>query len=97
MTGRYILSPRAQRDIDEIWDYTAKRWGVDQAEIYTRQLGHDVEAVAAQPAIGRACPELRTGYYRFPSGGHVLFYRRIEGGIEIVRVLHARMDFAQHI
>lgn len=97
MTGRYILSARAQRDIDEIWDYTAKRWSIDQAEIYTRQLGQDIEAVAAQPTIGRACPEVRAGYYRYPSGSHVLFYRRIEGGVDIVRILHARMDFAQHI
>jgi plasmid stabilization system protein ParE len=34
MTGGYILSPRAQRDMVEIWDYTAENWGDDQAESY---------------------------------------------------------------
>lgn len=97
MTGRVILSPRAQRDIDEIWDYTAKHWSIDQAEIYTRQLWQDIAAVAALPTIGRACPEVRAGYYRYPSGAHFLFYRRIDGGVDIVRILHERMDFAQHI
>ena len=29
---RAALSPRAQADLDEIWDFTAKRWGLDQAE-----------------------------------------------------------------
>jgi len=96
MTGRYVLSPLAQRDLDEIWNYTAQRWSIDQAEIYTRQLGQDIETVAAQPEIGRACPEVRAGYYKYPSGSHVLFYRRIEGGVDIVRILHARMDFARH-
>ena len=97
MTDRYILSPRAQRDIDEIWDYTATRWSIDQAEIYTRQLWQDIAAVAALPTIGRACSEVRDGYYRYPSGSHFLFYRRIHGGVDIVRILHERMDFAQHI
>lgn len=30
MTG-YILSPGAKGDIREIWDYSARNWGADQA------------------------------------------------------------------
>jgi toxin ParE1/3/4 len=56
MTGRYVLSPRAQLDLDEIWSYTESRWGIDQAEIYTRQLWQHVKIIAAQPTRGRACP-----------------------------------------
>lgn len=97
MSGGYVLSPRAQRDLDEIWDHTAKVWGIDQAELYTRQLWRHIQAVAAQPTIGRPCPEIRGGYHKFPSGSHVLFYRPIDGGIDIVRILHERMDFARHI
>jgi toxin ParE1/3/4 len=70
--------------------------GPDQAELYLREIGQRVEAVAAQPTIGRACPELRAGYYRYPSGSHVLFYRVTSEGIDIVRVLHERIDFSRH-
>jgi len=28
---RFALSPRAQADLDEIWDYSATRWGVLQS------------------------------------------------------------------
>jgi toxin ParE1/3/4 len=73
MTG-YILSPRAQVDLDKIWDHTAERWGIDQAEFYIRQLWQHIEAVAAQPIIGRACPEVRAGYYKYRSGSYFLFY-----------------------
>jgi hypothetical protein len=38
MTGHFVLSPRAQADLDDIWDYTADRWGLDQAETYTRDI-----------------------------------------------------------
>ena len=37
MSGQFALTPRAQTDLDEIWDYTVDRWGFDQAETYTRQ------------------------------------------------------------
>ncbi|MSP00179.1 MAG: type II toxin-antitoxin system RelE/ParE family toxin [Acetobacteraceae bacterium] len=96
MTGRYTISPRARRDIEEIWAHTGKHWGTDQAEFYTRQIGRDIARVAEQPAIGRACPEVRAGYRKYPSGSHVLFYRLIEGGIDVVRILHERMDFGRH-
>jgi toxin ParE1/3/4 len=30
-------------------------------------------------------------------GAHVLFYRLIADGIDIVRILHERMDYHRHI
>jgi toxin ParE1/3/4 len=97
MTGRFVLTPRAQTDLDEIWDYTVARWGLDQAETYTRQLWECIRAVAARPSIGRECADLRPGYYQLSSGSHVLFYRLIADGIDIVRILHERMDYHRHI
>ena len=97
MKGRFTLSPRAQNDLDDIWIYTVTRWGIAQAEFYTRQIGSDIATVAAQPALGRVCSEVRAGYYKYPSGSHVLFYRVIEDGVDIVRILHERMDFAGHV
>ena len=61
---------RAQGDLSDIWDHTANRWGIDQAETYTRQLGVHVAMVAGNPALGRACPDVRMGYYKFQSGTH---------------------------
>jgi toxin ParE1/3/4 len=97
MIGRHVLTLRALRDLETIWDDTAERWGHHQAEDYIRQLWRHIELVAARPDLGRSCPEIRTGYSKFPSGSHVLFYRRSPDGIVIVRILHERMDFIQHI
>jgi len=58
MTGRYVVSPRAQSDIDDIWSYTESRWGIDQAEKYTRQLWQHIKAIAARPTSGRACLQI---------------------------------------
>jgi toxin ParE1/3/4 len=58
----YVLSPRAQRDIDDIWEYTLAHWNVRQAEIYLRQIQRAIETVAAEPKIARACDDIRPGY-----------------------------------
>jgi toxin ParE1/3/4 len=97
MKGRFVLSPRAEADLEEIWDYTAERWGLDQAETYARQLWADITTVAARPLIGRPCPDVRVGYYKYPSGSHILFYRLIPNGIDVVRILHERMDHERQL
>ena len=36
-------------------------------------------------------------YRKYGAGSHVLFYRSVKAGIDIVRILHGRMDFEQHL
>ena len=97
MSGHVVLTPRAQADLDEIWDYTVDRWGLDRAEAYTRQLWRDIETVAERPSPGRECPQVRRGYRMYPSGSHVLFYRETTDAVDLVRILHERMDYERHI
>ncbi len=93
MTTRPSLSPRAQADLDDIWNYTAQRWGVDQAEGYTRQIWRAAQFLATTPALGRPCPYIRPGYYKYRIGSHLLFYRIVDGAVDIVRILHGSTDF----
>jgi toxin ParE1/3/4 len=95
--SRFTLSPRARADLEEIWDYTEARWSCDQAEIYVRQIKAAIENLAADPSHGRACDDVRVGYRKYLVGSHVLFYRVTSGGIDIVRILHGRMDFERHL
>lgn len=96
MTG-FVLSPRAQADIEEIWDYTVANWDRRQAEIYIRQLQSTIEAIAQNPRLGRPCDEVRVDYRKYPVGSHVLFYRVTDAGVDFVRILHGRMDFDVHL
>jgi toxin ParE1/3/4 len=94
---RFIVSPRARADIDDIWDYTVERWGERQAEIYLRLVKAAVDAVATDPKVGRVCDDVRPGYRRYPVGSHVLFYRVTATAIVAVRILHRRMDVERHL
>jgi toxin ParE1/3/4 len=95
--SRYLLSPQAKSDLDEIWDFTVRTWGERQAEDYIRLLVGAIETVAENPRRGRACNEVRKGYLKYSAGSHVIFFRKIRSGIEVVRVLHGSIDFEQHL
>ncbi|QFS89854.1 Toxin ParE1 [Mycobacterium sp. THAF192] len=95
--NRYLLSPAAQADLEQIWAFSVDRWGRDQAEKYLREIQRGIDRVADNPMIGRVCDEVRSGYRRHPDGSHVLFYR-VEGNmIDVVRILHKRMEMDLHL
>jgi toxin ParE1/3/4 len=96
--NRYLLSPAAQIDLEQIWDYTCHRWDVEPADEYLRELQRAIELAAVNPQIGRACDEIRPGYRKLAAGSHTLYYRVTpEGVIDVVRVLHQRMDVDRNL
>jgi toxin ParE1/3/4 len=93
----FLISQRAQRDLEGIWDYTAEHWNLVQAEIYLRGIWTAIQTVTADPRIGRTADDVRPGYRRYSVGSHVIFYRITQDGIDVVRVLHSHMDFDNHL
>jgi toxin ParE1/3/4 len=95
---RPLFRPRAVRDLDEIWSYTARRWGIAQAEHYIRSIRDICLALAAGERSGTDASDLRPGYRRCRTGRHVIFYRTgPDETVEIVRILHERMDLPTHL
>jgi len=95
--ARYSLTPRARRDLDDIWTYSVERWDEGQAMAYVRELRSAIEAVADRPSRGRPCDDIRPGYFKISRASHVVFYRLLNGEVEVVRILHQRMDFTRHL
>ncbi len=93
----YFLSPRAEEDLGGIWDYTVETWGLHQARGYTEEIRRSLELLAAHPERGKTIDYVRAGYRRYPTGAHIVFYKVIEGGIDVVRVLHRSMDIERHV
>lgn len=92
----FQLSRLAKEDLKEIGRYTEKNWGRKQRNVYLSALDDCFYRLADSPDLGRACDEIRVGYRRFYQGKHVVFYRKVENRIEIVRILHERMDVERH-
>ncbi len=85
------FSRLAEADLMEIIRYTLDRWGEDQAIRYVDDLEGCCEQIAANPALGRACDDIRPGLRRIEHGRHIVFYRQEAGGVLISRILHQRM------
>lgn len=88
----YRLLPRAGADLEEIWLYTFQNWSIEQADRYHNAIISAFEELAAGTKTGRRADDVRAGYFRHASGSHIIFYRHLDTGIEIVRILHQRMD-----
>lgn len=97
MSRAVLFTPRARRDIDDIWDYSVARWGDEQAERYVRAIQLAIEAIAADPRRALPCDDIRPGYRKHRSASHVVFVRLAEDDLIVVRVLHARMDVDRHL
>ncbi len=90
--SQVILSPRAKLDLD----YTFLQWGVEQAEKYVRELWSVMKHAASNQTISADIGDVRKGYRKSRCGSHVIFFKVTSDGIDVVRVLHQRMDFERH-
>jgi toxin ParE1/3/4 len=91
------LSPKAFSDLDGIWEHSAREWGMDQAETYLREINRAFEILRRTPEIATAVDHVRLGLRRFPSGSHVIFLRFTTERLDVVRILHGRMDARSHL
>lgn len=94
---RFRLSPAAVQDLSEIWDDTERLWEVSQAEAYIGEIREAVERIAERPDRGRPCDEIRSGYRRYVVDSHVIFFRPSNAGVDVIRILHQRMDPTRHL
>lgn len=88
----FILTEKARDDLKSIGRYTQETWGREQRNRYLTMLDRAFHELADHPAMGRDCGAVRAGYRKHGVGKHVIFYRLGSEGIEIVRILHERMD-----
>ena len=88
---RVTRRPLAASDILDIWDYIAEG-SLDQADRWVDRLDEKLRLLAAQPMMGRSREELAADLRSFPFGRYVIFYTPVDGGIDVVRVLHSARD-----
>ncbi len=91
-----LYTPAAIADINDIWNYTAGRWGADQADRYTDNIRDACNDLASGGNLGRPA-YVRGGYLRYTIGRHSVFFVRSDDGITVVRVLHQSMDTERHL
>jgi toxin ParE1/3/4 len=92
----FRFSRRAEADLLSIGDYTLHTWGKAQAARYIGELEVCCQTLADNPALGRPSDQVRPGLRRLERGKHVVFYRKVRGGILVSRILHQSMLPERH-
>lgn len=97
---RIVMRPRAERDIDEQCLYFSEE-SIELAIRFHDQCERTIRNLADNPDVGIHCefnnPDLqdirwkKIGRFR----NHLVFYRPIDDGIEVIRVLQATRDFTR--
>jgi toxin ParE1/3/4 len=88
----FRLTAKARADVIDIGRYTQRTWGRDQRNRYLSRRDEAFHLLAQEPDRGRPCDEIRQGYRKHHVGRHMIFYRQAGPDIEIIRILHERMD-----
>jgi len=90
------LRPLAEADLEQIWLYTFKRWSLEQADKYVRDLVAAMVDLAGDAKTGGLC-SVREGYCQYAVGSHIVFYRVTSDALDVTRILHRRMDVERHL
>lgn len=91
--AKYVLTNKAVEDLTRIWDYTYEAWSENQADKYYELIISAFEEIAERPALGKSYEKISKNILGFKVGKHIVFYRTLAlKEVEIVRVLHERMD-----
>jgi len=90
------FSPEAETDIDEIWDYTADRWGPDQADSYTDAIRDACYALARGTKHGRPA-EVLPDFQKYLCGSHVVYFLDYADHLDVIRVLHQKQEAELHL
>jgi len=91
-----VFTPAAHADLAAIWHYTAEHWGVNQAEHYVDDIQSACHALATGKRLGKPV-DVRLGYLKYLVGSHVIYFRDQNECLDVVRILHSKMDAERHL
>lgn len=97
MTRDIRKSALAEEDLIGIWLHGAERWNAAHADRSLDELENGIRRLRENPELGLKRSRVRSGYRVLHVNRHAIYYKFTPTAIRIVRVLHERMDPANHL
>ena len=95
--NKYRISAAAIEDLEGIWEYTFKNWSKDQADRYHGLIINEIEFVANNETVGKDMGHVKEGYLVTYVKSHMIFFKRNQGFVEVIRILHQKMDIESNL
>jgi toxin ParE1/3/4 len=89
--SRYIISPTASRDLEEIIDYFTER-DINAGEHFVAEFNKRCRNLIQFPNLGRSYADLTPLLRGISLDGYIIFYKPANDEIEIVRVVSGYRD-----
>ena len=90
--SRYVINALATKDLDEIADYFTEN-NIEAGEQFFKSFSRKCQQLVTFPNSGKSYGAIRPGLQGLSLEGYIIFYRLLEDGVEILRVLSGRRDF----
>jgi plasmid stabilization system protein ParE len=88
----FVLTPRAEQDLSDIWDYIAAD-SVDAADRVLTALERAIYKLSKSPGLGHWREDLADKRHRFfLVYSYLIVYRPETKPLQVIRVLHAARD-----
>jgi len=96
--AKVVLRQEAIDDLNNIWFYTFETWSETQADKYYATIKMACNGIADSPNVGKEYDGINKNLLGVKSEKHIIFYQIINPErIEIIRILHERMDLKNRI
>lgn len=96
--AKVVLRQEAIHDLNNIWFYTFETWSEIQADKYYATIKMACNGIADNPNVGKEYDGINKNLLGVKSEKHIIFYQIINPErIEIIRILHERMDLKNRI
>jgi toxin ParE1/3/4 len=92
-----IWTARAEADLEEIWLFTRDRWSEEQADLYLDRLRGAVSNRDNRRLRAKPIDFARRGVMRMREVRHFIYFRMVDEGLLVLRVLHDSMDETLHL
>ena len=81
-----------------IWIYTFDEWSEKQADKYYASIEFACLQIGENPELGKEYEEIKSNLLGLRIGKHIILYQVVnEQEIEIIRILHERMDLIKRL
>ncbi|UVO49504.1 type II toxin-antitoxin system RelE/ParE family toxin [Sphingomonas sp. SUN019] len=93
------IAPVALAHLENIYDYTFRRWGRAQADKYSDQLLDVIERIAARQVPWRVISaDVGVDGYHYRCSAHFVYWRVArDGSIRVVAILHQQMHQVERL
>ena len=90
--SRYVINVLASKDLNDIADYFTEN-NIEAGERFFVAFNRKCKQLVAFPNSGKSYDSINAELRGISIENYVVFYRLLEDGIEILRVIHGRRNF----